>query len=378
MGLLSGGAVNLKSGWKNYWEERYVKTILRTVVTMGALIALGMQAPAQTAQSGNVVYQTPKGWKRMEQNRVTVLVPSDLPQGKQAMLVIMPGQKLQGDFKQMFGAIRKLLEQDQKVVQEGRLMGGRGPGGVETVTTLVITEDAEKNPAFRFYYAARPGDRFEMIAYLSNDKDLFNRYQPAVAEFCKGLTFANLKGGAEPEAEIPTAPEQSDTKERAEQAEGQQSAGATSGSLTRVGNQMFRMPAGWKMREQGRLKLISPPENSGNRQLVILLLPSIQYEGEFVQSFENLLKSGITDEETVTQEGKTEKQTTKSGVDIYSKMMVVESKDGSARTVRLYLGAKVGKRMEIAAILTSDNALFTKYRKELEAFLTSWTFAEKE
>jgi hypothetical protein len=365
-------------------EKSYVKTILRTVIAVGALITPGMQVPAQTAQSGNVIYQVPKGWKRMEQNKVTFLVPSDLPPGRQAMLVIVPGQKLQGEFKQAFGAMRKVLEQDQKVVQEGKLMEGRGPGNSETVTTVVITEDDQKNTAYRFYYAAKPGDRFEMIAYLSNDKDLFNKYQPVVAEFCKGVTFANLKGGAEPAAgtDTPPVPEKNDEPERGTEIEGQgrQSAEPTSaaGNLTRVGNQMFRMPAGWKKREQGKLTLISPAENSGNRQLVILLLPSIQYEGEFVQSFENLLKSGITDEEKVTQEGKTEKQSAKNGVDIYSKMMVVEAKDGSVRTVRLYLGAKVGKRMEIAAILTGDNELFTKYRKELEAFLTSWTFAEKE
>src|SRR2546423_9487232 len=62
----------------------------------------------------NTLYNTPKGWSTTQQAGAKMLIPRDLKPGEQAAIVITPGARLTGDFKDAFNQLRAELRGNGK------------------------------------------------------------------------------------------------------------------------------------------------------------------------------------------------------------------------------------------------------------------------
>lgn len=170
-----------------------MKNITRRLALWNVLLLVAGPALAADLRAGNVLFKVPAGWKRVQQDQLVLLIPSDLAPGEGCVLTILPGQELKGDFRAWFDATREALQKDQRVVSGGEVRAQRAEEGFPTLSTAVILEDSAGKRSFRFYLAAHPGSRAEIIAYLATSQEVFQRYQPALAEFVKNANFANIQ-----------------------------------------------------------------------------------------------------------------------------------------------------------------------------------------
>jgi len=149
---------------------------------------------AQTSQYGNVKFDIPSGWQRLEQGQFAVLAPNDLTTSEKLIIVISPGQELTSDFRAAFEAtLQNALAANEKLVGSSETQLNRENEGYDVLTkTLTVENVDDSNRTIRLYIAANPGKRLEMIVILANDQALFKKYETAVQAFITSCTFANF------------------------------------------------------------------------------------------------------------------------------------------------------------------------------------------
>jgi len=135
------------------------------------------------------------------------------------------------------------------------------------------------------------------------------------------------------------------------------------------------MPEGWKRIEQGQLVVLAPPDITDREKFIIVILPGQELKGDFRKTFEETTRRGVGENEQIVQESEIQSQRGANGLDILTRLMVIENRDGSNRTTRLYLAAHPGDRFEMLAIVVNDPSLFERYKAGMVEFLNSWTFA---
>lgn len=146
--------------------------------------------------------------------------------------------------------------------------------------------------------------------------------------------------------------------------------------VSQVGNALFKLPEGWRQLKQGQLTLLLPPDFSQERKLAIVLTPAVPLVGDFRQGFEESLKGALAENEELLEAGELQQERSKTGFEVLGKLLKVQEKGGSNPTLRLYLGARVGERLELAVIIASSPDLFEQYQAALQTFTQSWTFTD--
>lgn len=163
------------------------------LVTVGCFAVLsGVGSAQSSSRFGNSIFKPPDGWKRLEQSQALVFVPNDLQQGQRCLLALLPGQELQGDFRKWFDSALSDSLKGERVVSRNEPAAQRADEGYDTLYTVVVTESKTGQQEYRFYLAAHPGTRAEMLAFLAAGKEVFDRYQPVLMEFIKNWNFANV------------------------------------------------------------------------------------------------------------------------------------------------------------------------------------------
>jgi hypothetical protein len=172
--------------------------MLRTITSLFILLCLALAACAWSqsqgfTQIGNVLCQIPPGWQRAEQGRATVLVPPGVPQGKTALLIILPGQTIQGDLRAWFDQQWTGFRADSTVTEDSPAVADTSAGGYEFIYTAARLQDAAKKVTFVFFFVAQAGDQAQPFAYMTDDETLVAAHTAALKTFLGALTFANLQ-----------------------------------------------------------------------------------------------------------------------------------------------------------------------------------------
>jgi hypothetical protein len=177
------------------------------------LVAPGVSAgPAQASQDlqlvqgqyGNVIFTAPPGWKPVSKPNAVLFIAPAAKEGT-VILGILRGQVLTGSFRAWFAAaLKSSLSSGEHVVQQTAVNAGRGDNAYDVLYTLQVVQGSSGTPSYRFYLAAHPGNRVEMIVYFASSKTAFSKYQDVLTAFIAGLHFANMP--AQPAAQPKTQP----------------------------------------------------------------------------------------------------------------------------------------------------------------------------
>lgn len=133
------------------------------------------------------------------------------------------------------------------------------------------------------------------------------------------------------------------------------------------------LPAGWRREIQGDRLGLTPPEAREAKALSVVLLPDRPFSGDFTAAFEAYLKRRIAAGEKAAHPEEIQPFVTAQGLSALRGVVAVRAPSGKT-AVRLYVGAPVGGRMKLLAVLARDPALLAKWTAAVAEILGSWTF----
>jgi hypothetical protein len=140
-----------------------------------------------------VLFNVPPGWRRTDGNGGAVLAAPGLPDGQNVVIVIAPGQKLDGDFRAAFERLVASANRGMKY-QLGPITATRADEGYDALYTTALATDQSGRQQYRFFLACHPRDRLELLMYAAPSKELYQRYEDDLRAFVKAMTFANVIG----------------------------------------------------------------------------------------------------------------------------------------------------------------------------------------
>lgn len=179
--------------------KRVIDLLLKTVLTSGILLfPVWLASPlyAQSAQqAGNVIFKIPSGWQRLDKNGAVLLLPGDTKQGD-CVIIIAPGQELQGGFPNWFDTIVGKLVADAKVLEKTDNLARKTEAGYNVIYKAVITEDEQGGRFYHLFYGMNPGQRAELFALLVKNEQLLTKYEQPFLDFVSSVEFANLRASA--------------------------------------------------------------------------------------------------------------------------------------------------------------------------------------
>jgi len=155
------------------------------------LIALTLVAQPQTGVGvQNQIFTVPAGWTRSDAGPGVILTPDSAP--KNLVTLFLAGRPLLGaTFRAAFDEDFQSLSRGLRVVSAGPPQS-RTANGVELLAVTAELRNAYGVPSYRYYLAAGPPGRIEIMVYSASSPQLFQRYLPAVNIFVSGWSFANL------------------------------------------------------------------------------------------------------------------------------------------------------------------------------------------
>ncbi len=131
------------------------RTGLIPVVLVAATVLAQAQPSAAPADSAR--FSVPPGWQRAEKGDMTLLVPPDVPKGKTAVLLVMPGQTVQTGLRAWFDGQWAEVKRGTTVTEAGEVVAGTAAAGYEFIYTAATLQDADNKSFFAFFFAARSG-----------------------------------------------------------------------------------------------------------------------------------------------------------------------------------------------------------------------------
>ena len=170
------------------------------------LIALA--AAVASAQTGagvqNQIFTVPAGWTRTDAGPSVILTPES--PDKNLVTLFLGGRPLSGvSFRAAFEQDVQALGRGLRVVGAGQIES-RTANGVELLAVTAELRNPQGIPSYRYYLAAGPPGRIEMMVYSAASPELFRRYWPGVSTFISGWSFSNVAGApAAPPASTPPA-----------------------------------------------------------------------------------------------------------------------------------------------------------------------------
>lgn len=150
-----------------------------------ALLALVLaQDPPAREKASSITYVRPKGWNRTEfPNGAIGLIPPD-PDGRQASLYILPGQR--GELNDLVWHTRIV----QAMTQGAQVVGQPEKAYRDNWQyTRMKTLNAQRQDVFVAVYTKKVDDRLEAIVFNAATEELFKSYRFAVERLIVGVEF---------------------------------------------------------------------------------------------------------------------------------------------------------------------------------------------
>jgi hypothetical protein len=158
------------------------------------LAATALAAPRLAATQSKLsrfddwLFQVPAGWRaELLAGGLSLFSPD-----AKAAVILFPGQAVSGDFRAWFDGRIAQLHANGTVIQAGDVQSRT----VENYTvhlTGAVLRDAKDKTTFRLYFAANPASRGELMMYLAQDMDSFQKHQAEFTTLVQGVAFAQLK-----------------------------------------------------------------------------------------------------------------------------------------------------------------------------------------
>ena len=126
--------------------------------------------------SGGLSFETPKGWERREdpRSRQVVLIPTDLPKGKECAIIIFPPQ----DFE---GTTQACLDQLVQNATRGNELQGKieylDLGGFRVA--VLVQKTPQGFTQYAAIHAARWEKKAQAVIFASTDPEIFKTHTPA-------------------------------------------------------------------------------------------------------------------------------------------------------------------------------------------------------
>jgi len=170
------------------------------------------QKPAERA--GNLRFTLPSGWQRTNRGDAAILTPSDLPNDRRALVIILPARQHTGTLRAWFDATWKELTDDYTLVSGGEPSARDGnEKNIEIIYAAGLFEDKGGKEICILLFGANGGDHVESFIFLADSHEMYQRYGKAVQAFMSSLRFENVRV-EEPQARKPAEAAQSITNEK--------------------------------------------------------------------------------------------------------------------------------------------------------------------
>jgi hypothetical protein len=138
----------------------------------------------------------------------------------------------------------------------------------------------------------------------------------------------------------------------------------------RTGNQIFRVPPGWGHADQSGVTILSPTAEP--RNYVVLMLGGHPLTGDFRAAFEQDVK-GMNGTLRVMKASPVESSRTPDGVEMLASTVELRNPNG-VPSLRYYLSANVGGRIEAMTFMAVSPLLFNRYWPAVQQFVSARTF----
>lgn len=165
------------------------KTLLIALLLSGML-----PGAAKAATFGNYVYAVPAGWTQAKQGTSLVLTPPGLAAGERVTVLLTagatPGTVAQGDLNTWFAKQMSGYNAGTKLVTQTPVQAQTSDDGQQLLASVAVVQVGGQTE-WRFFIAAHPGDRAEMLVITTSSYEVFTARQDELSAFSDRLDFAN-------------------------------------------------------------------------------------------------------------------------------------------------------------------------------------------
>src|SRR5882724_6048254 len=130
---------------------------------------------------------------------------------------------------------------------------------------------------------------------------------------------------------------------------------------TQIGNFIFKMPVGWKRINQNGGVVLAPKDQVDAPQYVIALFDGGELTTDFRSWFDLFLKTASKDVKVLKRDEISSTKDDEYGFDVLYTTEAVKDRDGAV-SVRFYLAANPGSRVDAIACIASDADSYKKYQ----------------
>ncbi len=172
---------------------KFLLLILLVLLTSFTCTQATQKKTSNTSQVGNVIYSTPAGWQKLDQEGGVVFIPGDKPIDKAVCFIaVLPGQELTSDFRNWFDSRIEKLNDGLKVLSKGELTETTDDKGIPVIYNTLVVQSSDGQISYRLYISAHPKNKAELIAYVAYSKEDFQKYNPVMQKFLESVEFANV------------------------------------------------------------------------------------------------------------------------------------------------------------------------------------------
>ena len=148
----------------------------------------------------------------------------------------------------------------------------------------------------------------------------------------------------------------------------------TQSATTQIGNFIFKMPVGWKRINQDGGVVLVPKDQADAPHYVIALFDGGELNTDFRSWFDLFLKTANKDVKVLKRDEISSTKDDEYGFDVLYTTEAVKDRDGAV-SVRFYLAANPGSRVDAIACIASDADSYKKYQPVQDRFIKSLEFA---
>jgi hypothetical protein len=143
---------------------------------------------------GTMIFIPPPGWTRVPQgDALTFLRATKNPDVK---LVLLPAQKLGGDFRTTFAAIVKSrLKKEDRVLQHSPPAPFASNTNAESLFQILVIQGAAGRETVQAYMGFHAGNRIHVVSFEASNHAVFERYRAVLKDFVSHLQFAGATSG---------------------------------------------------------------------------------------------------------------------------------------------------------------------------------------
>src|SRR5205085_6530696 len=150
--------------------------------------------PQAQSRSDHLLYSIPRGWKREERDQYSMLVPADLPQGRQVEIRLWPAKALGGGtLDAAANAELERLKATFTQVQTMPLNPVRHEGGFDMVMTgaSLVTDPASGQFVYDALCFVHAGDQVQKVQLIVNDFQLYQAQKVTFDRFLHGMRLSD-------------------------------------------------------------------------------------------------------------------------------------------------------------------------------------------